>query len=49
MSLEELVTQVASLLHERGDRMTTSRRAVLEALHGRADHLPADAVREVRT
>ena len=44
MSLDELVAEVASLLHERGDRMTTSRRAVLEALHGRADHLPADDV-----
>ena len=44
MSLEALVGEVTSLLHERGDRMTTSRRAVLEALHGRADHLPAEEV-----
>jgi Fe2+ or Zn2+ uptake regulation protein len=44
MSLETLVGEVTSLLHERGDRMTTSRRAVLEALHGRADHLPAEEV-----
>lgn len=44
MSFDALVAQVTSLLHERGDRMTTSRRAVLEALYGRDDHLPAEEV-----
>jgi Fe2+ or Zn2+ uptake regulation protein len=44
VTLDALVNEVTSLLHDRGDRMTTSRRAVLEALHGRADHLPAEEV-----
>jgi Fe2+ or Zn2+ uptake regulation protein len=45
--MEQLVSRVTALLHERGDRMTAARRAVLEALHGRDDHLPADEVLSV--
>lgn len=41
---DQLVAQVTALLHRRGDRMTAARRAVLEALHGREDHLPAEEV-----
>ena len=44
MSLDVLFAEVTALLHERGERMTDSRRAVLEALHGRGDHLPAEEV-----
>jgi Fe2+ or Zn2+ uptake regulation protein len=44
MTLERLVARVAAVLHERGDRMTASRRAVLEALHGRDDHLSVEEV-----
>jgi len=44
VTLEALVNEVTALLHRRGDRMTASRRAVLEALHGRDDHLPAEEV-----
>jgi Fe2+ or Zn2+ uptake regulation protein len=49
MRLDQLVAEVTSLLHQRGDRMTPSRRAVLEALHGRGDHLPAEEVLAVVT
>jgi len=44
MSLDVLFAEVTALLHERGERMTDSRRAVLEALYGRDDHLPAEEV-----
>jgi len=44
MSLDVLVARVTALLHQRSERMTDSRRAVLEALYGRDDHLPAEEV-----
>lgn len=43
-SRTELVARVGELLRERGERMSVPRRAILETLHGRHDHLPADQI-----
>ncbi len=43
-SRDELVARVGELLRERGERMSEPRRAILETLHGRHDHLPAEQV-----
>jgi len=40
----ELVARVGELLRERGERMSVPRRAILETLHGRIDHLPAEQI-----
>jgi Fe2+ or Zn2+ uptake regulation protein len=43
-SRAELVARVGKLLRVRGERMSEPRRAILETLHGRHDHLPAEQV-----
>lgn len=43
-SRAELVARVGELMRERGERMSVPRRAVLETLYGRDDHLPAEQV-----
>ncbi|MDQ3627996.1 MAG: transcriptional repressor [Actinomycetota bacterium] len=43
-SRTELVARVGVLLRERGERMSEPRRAIVETLHGRHDHLPAEQI-----
>lgn len=43
-SRAELVARVGALLRGRAERMSVPRRAILEALHGRHDHLPAEQI-----
>lgn len=43
-SRAELVARAGELLRERGERMSEPRRAILETLHGREDHLPAEQI-----